>query len=225
MKIQNSKLVGFSLVELLVVIAIIAVLSISSIVGFGYLGDILKAREVTSLLGDTVKQGELKVLRGDIEKSVIKFLPDYLVIEEQFEGASLDLNLGNDTGCTDGHNINYSDGNLTQKDGEGVVMQVRSVTSGSECVEFKNSEEIEWNYQLTDGDQFSNTIRFVHFNLQRENLSNPISIVEGVGSRIEVEAPYGKKRIYDDTGLVDSVDIIVEDESQNSSDTLTFRTK
>lgn len=220
MKIQNSKFAGFTLVELLVVISIVAILSISSIVGFGYLGDILKAREATGVISDLIKQEELKVLRGDLEKAIIHFLPDYVVIEEEPEGANLDLVLGNDTGCTDGHNINYANnGNLTQKDGEGVVMQIKSVTSGSECIKFKNSEEeIEWNYQLVDGNQFSNIVRFVHFNLKREDPSNLISIIEGDGSRVEIAAPYGKKQIYDDTGLVDSVKLTVEDENKNSQD-------
>lgn len=215
---------GFSLVELLVVISIVAILSVSSIVGFGYLGDILKAREVTSLLSDAIKQEELKVLRGDFGKSIIHFLPDYVVIEEQPEGADLNLSLGDDSGCADGHNINFTDsGNLIQKDKDGMVMQIKSVEPPFECIEFKEAEEIEWSYQLIREKKFSNVIRFIHFNLQRENLLNPISITGGADSKIEIMAPYGKRKIYDaGDQLVNLLDIIVEDESKNTSDTLTL---
>ena len=232
---HNGTTKGFSLVELLVVVSIIAVLSISSIVGFGYLGDTLRAREVTGLLSDLIKQEELKVLRGDFETVTINFLTEYVVIEEQERGASMELVLGSD--CGDGsYEISWTNGgNLIQKDGEGAVMKIKSVIAGSECVEFKNSEEIEWNYQLTNGDDFSNIVRFTHFNLQRDKPDNPISITSAVDlvlginptsggdSRIEITAPYGKKRIYYSDESVESVDITAEDENGNSQDILTIQ--
>ena len=228
---------GFSLVELLVVVSIIAVLSVSSIVGFGHLGDTLRAREVTGLLSDLIKQEGLKVLRGDFETVTINFLADYVVIEEQEEGASMKLALG--LACEDGgYKISWvNSGNLIQKDEDGAIIRIKSVLPEDppECIDFKGAEEIEWNYQLTDGDRFSNIVRFAHFNLQRENLDNPIFITSAVDpaleiipssgedSRIEITAPYGKKRIYYDDKPVESVDITAEDENGNSRDTLTIR--
>lgn len=224
-KLNHLKTSGFSLVELLVVVSIVAVMSISSVVGFGYLGDILKAREVTSFLNDLVKQEELKVLRGDFDKAVIHFLPNFVAIEEGDDQSNpLLLKIG--SSCIDGYNIDYQDGNLTQKNGEGEVIRVSSVSAASECIDFVNSEDVEWNYQLSNGDLSSNVVRFIHFNLSREDADrNPISIITGANSRMEILAPYGKKYIYyynSDT-LVESLLLTVEDSDQNSSDSLTFQ--
>lgn len=210
------------MVELLVVVSIIAILSVSAVVGFGYLGDILKAREVTGFLGDVVKQEELKVLRGDFESTTVHFLDNYLVIESYAEDASLELTLGDSVDCADGHNINIPiGGNLTQKDDEGTVMQIKTVLPGTaECIQFADSKQLEWNYELSSGDQQSNLLRFVHFNLKRENLNNPIAVITEVGARVEIVAPYGKKNVYNKSGsLTDSVEITVEDAGGNSQDT------
>jgi prepilin-type N-terminal cleavage/methylation domain-containing protein len=227
LKIQNSKLSGFSLVELLVVVAIVAVMAVSTIVGFGYLEDILRAREITGLMSDVIKQEELKVLRGDFKNVTIHFLQDYMVIEETPREASFELTLDKTLCGTENedYKIQFTQsGNLTKKDGDGAIIKIESATPPSKCIEFKDSEDIEWNYQLTDGNKFSNVIRFVHFNIQRESLGNPIFISEGAGSQIQIKAPYAKKDIYDDTGnLVGWTEITAKDENDSSQDTLIIR--
>lgn len=222
---------GFSLVELLVVVSIVAILSVSSVAGFSYLGDILKAKEVTGLMADKVKQEELKILRGDFEKAAIHFYRDYLVIEQMPEDASfiLELHEAGPGDCPEGvqHKLVYGNqGNLTQRDEKESILYIKNVSAGQfDCIPFKDSENIEWGYQLSDGDQFSNHIRFVHFNLQRESAShNRIYVDAGAGAFIEINAPYAKKTIYNSSG--DSagwIDISVRDENGNSEDTLTLR--
>ncbi len=220
-KNQNLRSNGFSLVELLVVIAIIAVLSVSSLVGFGHLGDTLRVREVTGFLGDSIKQEELKILRGDFEKATIHFLENYVVIEEQGEDANTKLlTLG--TECSGDYNIKFSDdGSLTQRDGEDRTMEIKNVVKdASECIAFKEAKDIEWNYQLSASDKHSSILRFVHFNLQRDSLNNPAFINSNVGYTIEIMAPYGKKLVYDDTGkLLDgSVKIEVTNNSGSTDE-------
>lgn len=222
MKILNSKPSAFTLVELIVIVAIISIISVSSVVGFGYLGDILKAREVTGFIADVVKQEELKVLRGDYEKTTIHFFPLYLVIDQRPEDASLTLQLENL------NHIKYeNDGNLTLKDENGDVLEIKSVTAlNTETLSqsFHNALEAEWSYQLIDGEDYSNIIRFVHFNLQRENLNNPISIITGENSKIVISAPYAKKQLFDSNGrTANSIDIEVEDESHNSKNKITIQ--
>lgn len=218
---------GFSLVELIVVVGIVALLSISSVVGFGYLGDTLKVREVTGVMADTIAQEELKVLRGDFEKVTIHFFKDYMVVDEQAEDATLTLTLEGD--YASGHEIRSSDsGNLAQTDEEGSILQIKSVSgSDLEPIPFKEEDdvaEIEWSYQLTSVSDLSNIIRFIHFNLQRENLNNPIFIIGNADSKIEITAPYGKKTVYSSSGSqVDSVELTIQDENGNSEAFLTLQ--
>lgn len=222
---------GFSLVELIVVITIIAVLSISSVVGFGLLGDVLRVREVTGMLEDIVKQEELKVLRGDFIKSTINFYPNYVVIKEELEDSELILKLRKVDGseCSSCPDCEYKlkfeqKSALAKKDEEEEMLQIKSVEDTDvECVDFKNSDEIEWSYQLIGSDEVSDIIRFVHLNIQRDNLDNPISIISGEGSKFEIQAPYGKKYAYDSNNtLINEITLTVEDTNENQ-DTITLK--
>lgn len=210
-----------------------AIMSVSSVVGFGYLGDILRVRGVTGLIADTVRQEELKVLRGDFESATVHFLTDYMVIEEFAEDAELQLTLNKNGPCVPvgNYEILISDsGNLTKKDGDGAILKIESVTPPSKCIIFKNSKDTEWQYQLTSGNEFSNVIRFIHFNIQREDLknseelSNPVYISSGNDSKVVISAPYAKKNIYDDNSKsVGWVELTVKDSNDNSQETLTVR--
>lgn len=191
---------GFSLVELLVVVSIVSILSVSAVLGFGYLGDTLRAREAAGFLQDTIRLEELKVLRGEVEKAVIHLLSDYLVIEERPEGSTNDLNLLKEECGEHDHKISFEkNGNLTKKNGEGEVLEVKGVTAGNECIGgFDTTKDLEWSFQLktTDENKNSAILRFVHFNLQRGSLEDPLTIKSSVGYSIEIQAPYGKKRFY-----------------------------
>ena len=217
---------GFTMVELIVVAAIIAIMSAASIVGFGYLGDVLKTKEVTGMLGDLIKQEELKILRGDFEKTTIHFLKNYIVIEEAEEGCDpklLEFGLKCDSD-PENYKINYQDAVMTQKDGEGRIKEIKNVSAGSECVVFKDSTDAEWDYQLNASGQFSKIVRFIHFNVKRDDLNNPIYISEGSDSKIELTAPYGKKIFYDKTGTLQTKIILtVTDTNGRSTEKLNLQ--
>jgi four helix bundle protein len=226
LKSPNS---GFSLVELLVVVSIVAILSVSSVIGFGYLGNSLRAKEAAGFISDIVKQEELKILRGDFNKAVVHFLPDYLVIEEWQSNAteSLSLNPATCNAPPDNH-IEYpikisQTGNLTKKDGEGVVLEVRPVadTDPPICAPFANALETEWSYQLASGDQLSAALRFIHFNLQRDNSQGKLSILSNAGAVAEIRAPYGRKSFYKaDGSSADALTLDVGDINVRESVTL-----
>jgi len=205
---------GFSLVELLVVVSIVSILSVSSVIGFGYLGDTLKAKEAAGFISDIMKQEELKVLRGDFSKAVVHILADYLVIEEWQADAIDVLALGSNDCDSNNYKILYkASGNLTQKDQDGNVIQVKPVTSSSnECIIFKSptNKDLEWNYQLVSGEQSSAVLRFVHFNLQRDDMGGGLTIRSSAGSRVEIFAPYGRKRYFRPDGTsASSLPIVV----------------
>ena len=198
---------GFSLVELLVVITIIAVLSASSFAGFGYLGDILKVNEVSNVLKDSIKYEGLKILRGDFVRSDINFLSDFLVINQHPKETDLTLSFKRYEKCEGKYQILFtlSDdvqaASLIKKNKNGKVLNIKSVRNGgSECISFKNSKDTIWDYQLISSKKSSNIIRFTHFNIQRSNLNDLMSIAEGNGSRVEIRAPYSKKYFYDSDG-------------------------
>lgn len=203
---------GFSLVELLVVVVIITVISISSVVGFGYLGDVMRAREVTAFMADVIKQEQLKILRGDYESVMIHFMQDYIVVEAKPPGSSLNLGLGPPCDSDRGHEIVYgNDANLVEKNGEGGIVKItRVLAGGKSCRSFKDLDDIGWGFQLQDGDGLSREIRFAHFNLMRENLTNPLYVSENAGYSVGIEAPYGKKTFYDSGGEALDVSVSAE---------------
>ena len=206
---------GFSLLEIIVTVSIIAVLSVSAVVGFRYMGDTLRTKEAKGIITDTIKKVELEMIRESYQKSTINFLEDYLVVVSEPEENNLELTLG--ASCSNGHNIEFgSDGNLIKKDGEGETLSAKTVVSGTdECVEFTESSETEWQYQIiSNGDQ-SNIIRFIHFNINRTNPSG-ITISSGVGATMAIEAPYAKKTLSTDP-------ISLEISGENSSETLTIQ--
>lgn len=218
-------------------ITIVAVLSATTVVGFSYLGDILRAREVVTIMKDIVKQEELKVLRGDFDKAVIHYLPTYLVVEEQFDDATIGFNFISSPSCganppapdfQDGTSVQYVDpANLTKYDREEEVLEIRSVTPDTECIDFNKdtpgAHDLEWAYQLSEGESFSNRIRFIHFNAKRDNL-NPLWISQGAGARIEISAPYAKKEVFEAGGnLQASVILKIEDQQATTAENLTLQ--
>jgi four helix bundle protein len=200
--LTNPNKKGFSLVELIVVAAIIAIMSVSGVVGFRYMGDTLRTKEAAGVITDTVKKAEMEIMREEYAKNTIHFLSDYLVIVSEPADKSLGLTVSD---CTEGRQLNYgSNGNLVKTDGDGNRLEIKTVASGTnDCIiDFPSSDETEWRYQLTDSSspdtKFSDIIRFIHFNVDRVNLSD-IKVTGGEGKTVAIEAPYGKKTITDGT--------------------------
>jgi len=194
-KIKTSP--AFSLTELIVVVAIISIMSASGVVGFRYMGDTLRTKEAAGVITDTIKKAEMEILREEYTKNTIHFLSDYLVIVSQPEEASMDLEF-NGTACvTPGDS-----GNLIKTDEEGNRLGIDTVTAASPptytCNDFTASSETEWRYQILSDGEVSDIIRFIHFNIDRVNLSG-ITTDGNINKTVTIEAPYGKKTITDGT--------------------------
>lgn len=196
---------GFSLVELMVVVVMIAVLSFAAVVGFGRLGEVLKVREVSSLIRDVVGQEELKILRGELNRSTVYLLEDYMIIDESGMNDRLSISIIDTVTDCDETGLLFdsdSDADLTQMDDEGNVIDSKRVLEDSElCVYFNTSEEVEWAYQLSNQNEVSNIIRFVHYNLNRDRVHVPVQVSFGAGHAVRLEAPYGKRLFLDDSGV------------------------
>ena len=161
---------------------------------------------------------------------IIHFQPDYIVMEEhekfnEDDLMTIVLEPDNPICANDGALIVLSDsGNLTQKDENEELLELEAAGAGAQCINFMESSEIEWNFKLTSGNESSNTLRLIHFNVKREDSGSLLHISTGSGARIEISAPYGKQRIYYDTGaLVNTLDITVQNEDGDSLNTITIR--
>ncbi len=206
MEIKNKN-VGFSLVELLVVIAIIAVLSASSVVGWGTLSAVMATRQSGEVIKDTIKNARLQVLSDNFEQSNIHFKKNYLIKEELFADSTLvmELNTGCQSSLPDGFTIK-SIGKLVKKNERGSVMGIEYVFASdsvptTRCFDFDSAKDAEWTYELTnDGDK--RVIDFIHFNLNR-NTTNKAKITKikiGTGDESDYQgklvltlvAPYAK---------------------------------
>lgn len=172
-------------------VAIIAIMSVSSVVGFRYMGEGLRKQETKGIISDLIKRTELEILRGDYAKSTINFLKDFLVIDGDLGDQNIELTLS--SSCTGGYEISSdTPGTLYKKDIDGNVLDAGFI-SGNTCIAFNESEEREWQLQVITADSHSNILRFIHFNVNRENLNNPIKINDGDDATLEIEAPYAKK--------------------------------
>lgn len=225
---------GFSLVELLVIVSIISILSITSVAGFGRLKEILQLKEATHFLSDLIKQEELKVLRGDYDRAVIHFFKDYVVIEEYPADLAFDLFLYDQ--CPHGYGVklgNEDGTTLIQKSPHGVVQTRNLQKNKPDCTtDFKKSPFTELSYQLVKGQEVSNVIRFMHFNLnrnpqdetQKDSIPSPVEISWGAKSRIEMVAPYGNKTIFNHENTIRESSIIhLIDKTTQTTETLTLQ--
>ena len=77
---------------------------------------------------------------------------------------------------------------------------------------------MEWSYQLSKDADKSNILRFIHFNLNREDLANPVYISSGEGEFITIKAPYAKKTYSSGSEIV----LNLEDSDANSK-TITIK--
>lgn len=215
---------AFSLVELLVTISIIAVMAVSTTVGFRYLGDTLRTKQAAGVITDTIKRLELELLQNEYEKSRIYFATDYLVVVSEVEGSTLVLTwnqVDTDNNCPE---IGIgSDGNLTKSNEDSEIIAVSTVSAETEvCQDFNGSSDREWNYQIMSGSEESDIIRLIHFNVNRENPSG--ITIDSNTVTLEISAPYAKKRFYDENGdLISSLSINILSSDEERTEELTIR--
>ena len=205
MKIKNSTIRGFTLLEIMVVVAIISIMTPSMVLGFSSFGKTIQIRETAGTIEDLIKKLELEITQGNGQKTHLYFEKNFLIAKTENENSNLKLKykgLGVE-GCEEneialeigeGEKVVY----LIKKDAQKNNLEI-TVQNANEikCIsDFQKSKELEWEYKTNFNTSTSDSIRFIHFNLNRTDFSNPIEINEGTEYSLEINAPYGKKLFY-----------------------------
>ncbi len=216
---------GFSLLEVMVVVAIIAIMATTVSIGFSSFGNTVRVQESAGIIKDTINQLKLETIRKDYMKNTIQFDTNYLIVESEVEGANLDLEWTGD--CLNIDNTGASNPVLlAQRDQYGNNLNLYTYDiDETECknVDFETSEEKEWQYQLFYENSYSNIIRFIHFNVNRNALRDLV-IIEDNDYSLSIEAPYAKETFYA-SGTIETgpVTLTVRDEDEENSETLNFQ--
>ncbi|MBI5411902.1 prepilin-type N-terminal cleavage/methylation domain-containing protein [Candidatus Peregrinibacteria bacterium] len=184
---------GFSLVELLIAVAIIAIISVGSMASFSLVGDIVRVKQGAGLIQDIIHQMDGQALRGEYQKMTVHFLTNYLVIE--YEPKGLESNLLK----WDSNNITATQGgNLYKSDSAGRQISINVVPAGSVQnldTNFRNAKEDGWQFQLKNGNQFSEIIALRHFNVNRDSQQTNLLSLDPNTVILTVEAPYAKHSV------------------------------
>lgn len=188
----------------MVVVAIIAIMASSVVIGFNSFGETVRTRETAGVITDTIKNLELEMVRREFVKQTVHFEPDYLVVEAQVENQDPDMTLewkGPNGGCEELEITNPVPGTpvyLAQRDAYDNNIQIDAITDPTKtvCADFADSEETEWRYQLFNGSDRSEIIRFLHFNIRRGNSADYAHIASGTDYTLEITAPYASKEIF-----------------------------
>lgn len=223
---------GFSLLEIMVTVAIISIMAGSVVIGFNSFGQTVRLRETAGVITDTVKNLELEMIRREYKKQTVNFEPDYLVVEAEVENQTLPLiweGLGGD--CLPEEEWLKIDNSgslspvyLAQRDQYGNNIEIASIkafTVGKACVAFKDSEETEWQYQVFRGSQGSQIIRFLHFNIRRDDSKDKPTIKPNKYT-LEISAPYAAKEFFDD-GDPPSGPVTLTIQNDESSEDITLQ--
>ncbi len=200
-KSQSQK--GFTLVEIMVVVVILALLSTAAVVGFGGAKESIQIEETAKVIQDRLKQLELEAINGEYESHLIHFQPELLVVDSRPSSNSLTLSyLGFGLeGCEENETtLSFETDqqvNLILQDQKGQNLELLPFkTDTTYCAPMMDDQSLSWQYQLQSNGAFSNRIRFLHFNLDRDGSHAPVQISSGTDLQLKIEAPYGKKTFY-----------------------------
>src|SRR5690606_39184916 len=190
---------GFTLVELLVVISILSVMGVGAIVGFGNMGDQFATRQAASVIGDFMTQLEAEILMGKYEKSTLYFQPDYLMAISEPKGSQAILKWipEKDEICGQNqHNLaNFEAGNLLIKNEQGNVLKIKAMVDDTfKCLDFKASDDLQWQVQLRNDEAYSPVIRWVRFHFDPEKKRG--LVLNAKNARLELQGPYASRRLY-----------------------------
>ncbi len=218
-----SKSAGFTLLELMVVMAIISIMSATTVIGFNRFSESVQVRETAGLLKDRLQALELEVLEGDYEDNTVHFLRNYLVIESELPNASLSLDFSL-TACAGdpGFNISTTEPvQLSRQNEFGETLDLSTYSSDvAICPDFTNQDEPSLEYSLFNNTQWSNKLRFMHFNVQGLDSAQPVSLVDEA-IRLEINGPYAKKTVYrSDSEELGPVELTLESEQGDSATVL-----
>jgi len=203
----------------MVVIAIISIMSGVVVVGFQSFSDSVKAQETGAVIGDYLKQLELEIAQSQYEKTTVSFLPDYLMVISHVNDPEIDLEIKGFglNPCLEGEVVvsistNGNPAYVTKTDENGDSLEVLVFDeNGVICVDFLSAKELNWNFQAHYQSQSSDALRFFHFNLNREDVSDPFKIISGLDYQVEFETPYGQQRlILEDEEVFDEVSLLLE---------------
>lgn len=204
---------GFSLLEIMVVVAIVGIMASSVVIGFNSFGETVRTKETAGVITDLIKRLELEMIRRDYTKQTVHFEEDYLAVEAHVEGEVSDTSfslkwLGTGGSCSPDEEVLEIENKqptpvyLAKRDQYGNNLEIQPISPGPpeyECVDFLNSEETEWQYQVFSGSQGSQIIRFLHFNIRRDSGNQPA--LNSNNYTLEISAPYASKEIYDGATL------------------------
>jgi len=183
---------GFSLVELMVVISIISIMSVGVVVGMSSFKDSLAPGNALKVIKNEIKYAEQSIIRNDYEKVIISFLGkhNYLVVVAEPINSTLDLKLS-----TDGKLTTTDSGELKKSNESGGIEMISLDSDASINVDFTNTDDNEWKYQLVNENGVSPVIRFVRF---AKDKTAPVFFVKDTNSKIIIESPNAKKSFYED---------------------------
>ena len=222
---------GFSLVELIVAIGIICILSAAVFIRMGGTSDRIATRESAGVIRDTIQRAELQILRGedDLSQIALHFLPDYLIQEESYENSPLIMDIKED--CPPGQTgvVLENSGTLYKSTDGGESFDAEFINASPSnpsppiCFDFATSNDKEWIYRL-ENEGKKRTIRFIHFNIMRNENSPHVSISNLTGDTVLfVKSPGVKKELYvDGTRITGAFNLTLKNEDGSADETLDF---
>jgi len=206
---------GFTLIELMVVIAIAAIMMGAVAGGFGSFFNTISVQNAPGQIGDILDQLGREAITRNYVKSSVFFKKDYLLVDSQTAGATLNLEWGTSPPCAPKLIWLKSDQYawLFISDPSGDPLTEPRILKADEeyCINPTDYPEREVVNELRQNGDFSNKIRIFPLNLNL-NSADDIEIADNV-YHLDILQPYGKKERYKDDALLlesDSASIFIQ---------------